>query len=72
MHTEIKALKIIYFYAYLLNEYAKEDEEKKKKKKKTNRSTSHTVLLNKTGVYLFSVSLTCLMIVSDFSKTRFS
>jgi len=44
----------LYFFAYLLNECAKEEEEKKKKKKKnktTDWPTFHRVLLKKKGEY---------------------
>ena len=43
-----------YFYAHLLNEYAKEEE----KNKTTDWPTFHRVLLRKSGEYLFSISLT--------------
>ena len=68
IQVKIQGSKIFYFYAHLLNEYAKKEEEEKNKT--TEWPTFHRVLLKKTGEYLFSISLTYQMIVSGFSNAR--
>ena len=67
IHAEILRQEHFYFYAHLLNEYAKEEEEKKKT---TEWPTFHRILLRKSGEYLFSINLIYLMIVSGFNSMR--
>ena len=50
-HRDI-SLENFHFYAYILNEHAKE--EKEQKKKTTDWPTFHRVLLRKSGEHLFS------------------
>ena len=61
-HRDI-GLENFYFYAHILNEYAKEEN-----KKTADWPTFHKVLLRKSGEYLFSTTPIYLMIVTGYNN----